>query len=727
MKYTELKPESFVLEFKKISPQFNWEKLERVWNFALKAHGSQRRASGEEYIIHPMNVAYVLAQMEMDCTTVAAGLLHDVVEDTSVTMHQIEQEFGAEIAQLVDGVTKVGKMEYHSSGESFEEQAENYRKLLFAVVDDVRVIFIKLADRIHNMRTLKYLPEPRQKQIAQETLEIYVPLANRFGITSLKWELEDLCLKHLYPDTYKEINDFIHERKTSRDKYVTYFVRTVEEHLLSAGIEAHITGRSKHFFSIFRKKLQRKLSYDEIYDYTAIRIVVNSIDECYQALDVINSKFHPLPERFKDYIALPKDNGYRSIHHVIISEEGRTVEIQIRTQEMHLQAEEGSAAHWRYKEFYEINTSGNRKLALQTETIAKQVQWLRDFLKSHPLDDSTAFLKSLKSDLNMENIIVKTPKGDYLELPSGSTPLDFAFSVHTDLGFKCKGAKVNGRIAALDTMLSNGDTVQIILGKEMKPSKDWLLFLKTTKAKQKVRSWFRQKELEDAYLLGQKLFDRFYKKTSKDEKREELLKKATALCKFDDEREFLTSFGKGSIDSLKLWELLYPPDESQINDDENITARPYDLAENVISLDGIDNILVHFAKCCNPVRGDNIVGYVTRGRGITIHLTDCTNPAFRNLLKTESERIVKVVWDKKPKGHDLYPVRIVIDAMNKPHLQDKITITIAKAKIKIHDQRFVPEKEMIKLFLTVLVQDKKSLEALLVKLKKVKGVLEVKA
>jgi GTP pyrophosphokinase len=660
--------------------------------------------------------------MEMDCTTVAAGMLHDVVEDTSVTMGQIETEFGSEIAQLVDGVTKVGKMEYHTNAGSFEEQAENYRKLLFAVVDDVRVIFIKLADRIHNMRTLKYLPEIRQQQI-----EIYVPLSNRFGITSLKWELEDLCLKHLYPDTYREINDFIHEKKTSRDKYVTYFVQTVDEYLKDEGIKAHITGRSKHFFSIFRKKLQRKLSYDEIYDYTAIRIVVESIDECYRALDVINSRFHPLPERFKDYIAQPKDNGYRSIHHVIISEEGRTVEIQIRTQEMHQQAEEGSAAHWRYKEFYEIDTQGNKKLALQTETIAKQVQWLRDFLKSHPLEDSSSFLKSLKTDLNMENIIVKTPKGEYVELPSGSTPLDFAFSVHTDLGFRCKGAKINGKMTSLDTILTNGDTINIISGKEMKPSQDWLLFLKTNKAKQKVRSWFRQKELEDAYLLGQKLFDRFYKKTPKETKREALLKKVANLAKFSNEKDFLIAFGKGLVDPLKVWELLYPPEESNEEASEIISERPYDHAENVISLDGIDNILVHFAKCCNPVRGDNIVGYVTRGRGITIHLTECKNPAFKNLLKTESERIVKVVWDKKQKGHDLYPVRIVVDALNKPHLQDKILVTVAKAKIKIHDQRYVPEKEMFKLFLTVLVPNKKSLETLLSKIKKVKGVIEVKA
>ena len=727
MKYTELTPDNFLEEMQLISPQVDTERLFKVWDYALDAHGKQQRASGEEYIIHPMNVAYILAQMEMDCTTIAAGILHDVVEDTKIGMEEIESEFGSEIAQLVDGVTKVGKMEYHGRKDRIGNQAESYRKLLFAVVEDVRVIFIKLADRIHNMRTLKYLPEDKQKHIAQETLEIYVPLSNRFGITSLKWELEDLCLKHLYPDTYKEINEFIHEKKGSRDKYVSNYVQMVEQYLKDSDIKAHITGRSKHFFSIFRKKLKRKLSYDEIYDYTAIRIVVGSVTECYHALDVINSKFHPLPERFKDYIAKPKDNGYRSIHHVVISEEGRTVEIQIRSLEMHHEAEEGSAAHWRYKEFYEINTEGKRKLALQTETIAKQVQWLRDFLKTHPLEDSATFLKSLKNDLNVDNIIVKTPKGEYVELPIGSTPLDFAFSVHTDLGFKCKSSKINGRIASLDTVLSNGDTIQIQIAKEMKPSKDWLLFLKTSKAKQKVRSWFRQKEMEDAYLLGQKLFDRYYKKTSKVEKRQELLKSVTAVFKYSGVKDFLTALGRGVIDPLKVWEVINPPIEVNVDEKELLPTKPYDNAENVISLDGIDNLLVHFAKCCNPVRGDEIIGYVTRGRGITIHRTKCTNPAFKDLLIKESERIVDVVWDKKSKGKGLYPVRIVIGSMIKPKLQDKITSTILRSKVKIYEQRYVPEKEIFKLFMTVLVTDKKSLENLLTKLKKIKGVIEVKA
>ncbi len=727
MKYVKLTPDNFISEMQKVYPNLNRTKLKDVWNYALEAHGEQKRASGEHYIVHPMNVAYILAQMEMDCTTITAGILHDVVEDTGITEIELEKRFGEQVAKLVDGVTKVGKLSYSMQASPFEQQAENYRKLLFAVVDDVRVIFIKLADRIHNMRTLKYLPPEKQKAIASETLEIYVPLANRFGITALKWELEDLCLKHLYPDQYKEINSHIHEKKATRDKYVKYFVKKVERFLSESGIEAKISGRSKHFFSIFRKKMRRKLSYEEIYDYTAIRIIVNSIDDCYHCLDVINSKFTPLPERFKDYIGQPKPNGYRSIHHVVFSEEGWTVEIQIRTNEMHMEAEEGRAAHWRYKEFYDVGNKNNKKLAVQTETIAKQVQWLRTFLKNHPDADPTSFIRSLKSDLNMDNIIVKTPKGDYLELPAGSTALDFAFSVHTDLGFKCNGARVNGKIAPLDTILSNGDLVEVMRGKEIKPSKDWLLFLKTTRAKQRVRSWFRQKELEDAYILGQKLFDRFYKKTTKKTKRDELLNQAIQLCKYESDREFLIALGRGSLDPIKVWELLYPPEVDVDNSTDEINLKPYDTNKNAISLDGIDNLMVHFAKCCNPVRGDEIVGYVTRGRGLTIHLKDCKNPAFRNLLQTESERIVSVVWDKRGKGKDLFPVRMVVEAMNKPHILDKVLIVIAKAKVKIHDQRYVPEKEMLKLFLTVLVTDKKQLESLQTKIRKVKGILSVKA
>ncbi len=727
MKYIELTPKNFIDEMQKVSPNVDSVRLKKVWDYALNAHGEQKRASGERYIIHPMNVAYILAQMEMDCTTITAGILHDVVEDTGITENEIREIFGEQVAKLVDGVTKVGKLSYSMQASPFEQQAENYRKLLFAVVEDVRVIFIKLADRIHNMRTLKYLSPEKQKTIASETLEIYVPLANRFGITSLKWELEDLCLKHLYPEQYKEINAHIHEKRTTRDSYVKYFVKQVEEYLNDIGINASISGRSKHFFSIFRKKMRRRLSYEEIYDYTAIRIIVESIDDCYKSLDIINSKFIPLPERFKDYIAQPKQNGYRSIHHVVISEEGWNVEIQIRTHEMHAEAEEGRAAHWRYKEFYDVGQKVNKRLAVQTENIAKQVQWLRTFLKNHPDADPSEFVRSLKSDLNMDNVIVKTPKGDYLELPAGSTALDFAFSVHTDLGFKCKGAKINGKIATLDTILSNGDLVEVVSGKVVKPSKDWLLFLKTTRAKQRVRSWFRQKELEDAYVLGQKLFDRFYKKTPKKKKRDALLTQAVELCKFEDDRELLIALGRGTLDPIKVWELLYPPEAEVEDSGEEISLKPYDTIKNAISLDGIDNLMVHFAKCCNPVRGDDIVGYVTRGRGLTIHLKDCKNPAFKNLLETESERIVNVVWDKRGKGKDLFPVRIVVEAMNKPHLYDKVMIVVAKAKVKVHDHRLVPEKEMLKVFMTVLVTDKKQLESLQNKIKKIKGIIAVKA
>jgi len=699
--------------FREVIPQGDLTLLRRAYEFAAQAHEGMVRRSGEPYILHPLAVALILARMQLDQETLAAALLHDVLEDTAVTLDELRDQFGERIAKLVDGVTKLSRIQWRSGTLDDERekarQAENLRKMFLAMAEDVRVVLIKLADRLHNMRTLDALPRPKQLRIAQETMEIYAPLANRLGIGQIKAELEDLSLKYLEPQTYEAIVQALDRRGQDRDQYLQEVIAQVKRALDEAGIQAEVTGREKHITSIVRKMRQKNRTFDEIYDVLGIRIIVNTKQECYAALGVIHSMWHPIPGEFDDYIATPKQNLYQSIHTAVIGPRGIPLEVQIRTHEMHQIAEYGIAAHWRYKEGMRPDPSLEAKIA-----------WFRQLLEwRDEIADAQEFVESLKTDIFPEMIYVFTPKGDIIELPAGATPVDFAYRIHTEVGHQCVGAKVNGQIVPLNYKLQNGQVVQIMTSKtRIGPSRDWLIpgngYVTTASAREKIRQWFRRQQREENIAQGRHLLEQELRRLGVDLKPEDVLKLFPRYQKLDD---FLAAIGYGAVNLQQI--------AARIAEHEDRKA----LSSSVVSpatpmpalrVTGIGDIYTRLANCCKPVYGDPIVGYVTRGRGITVHRADCHNIVHTN----EPERIIPVSWGDSAQH---YPVTIRIEAWDRVGLLRDVTTQIADEGLnalsvmtRVHPDRTVT------ILMTLEVSSVQQLSRIMQKLESIKDVYDVR-
>lgn len=640
--------QEFLENILEINPKYNIKLLGRAYDVAEQMHNGQLRKSGEPYLIHPLAVVKILAQLGMDDNTLVSGLLHDVVEDTEYTKEQLTKEFGEEVALLVDGVTKLGSLVFENKE---ERQAENLRKMFLAMSKDIRVLIIKLADRLHNLRTINYMTENKIKEKCNETLDIYAPLASRLGIYSVKFELEDISLKYLYPEAYKDLRRQINEKKEEREKHLSKIIKEIDETLADMDIKYEIYGRTKHFYSIFRKMQYQKKNLDEIFDLMAVRIIVDSVKDCYSILGIVHTMWTPIPGRFKDYIAMPKPNMYQSIHTTVIGDTGTPFEIQIRTTEMHRIAEYGIAAHWKYKE------------GISAEGEEVKMAWLRQSLEwQKEMDDPTEFLETLKVDLFENQVFVFTPKGDVMELPAGATPLDFAFKVHTEVGAKCVGAKVNGKMVTIDHTLENGDIIEIVTSAQSGgPSIDWLKIAKSSTARTKIRQWLKKENKSDEIDKGKVLLDKYVRKKGYDPKmviRNSFLNKLIKELNFKDFDEFYTQIANGgtvlSKAAGKLFSLYNEHEEYEKRKDEN-TAETLGMQDNSkliqhrtkseqgIIVKGMEGLLVRVSKCCNPVPGDDIIGYITKGRGISVHRKDCPN--MISLPEEEKKRFIEVEWN----------------------------------------------------------------------------------
>lgn len=696
------------------NPDGDVEVLKRAHEFAAAIHGGQARRSGDPYLSHPMEVAGILTELRMDERAIAAGLLHDAIEDTRTTMGEIRTLFGDEIADLVDGVTKLSKLPFSTRE---DRQAESFRKMLLAMAKDIRVIVIKLADRLHNMRTLDPLPDAKRRLIATETLEIYAPLAHRLGMAKIKQELEDLSFCHLDPDAYRELAVQIAKKREEREAQINEVITILKQKLVEVDIPCEITGRPKHLYSIHRKMREQGKTFDEIYDLTAVRVITSTVKDCYGALGMIHSLWKPIPGRFKDFIAVPKSNMYQALHTTVIGPKGEPAEIQIRTQEMHRTAEEGIAAHWAYKE---------GKAALdETE---RNFLWLRQLLDwGHDLKDSREFLDTVRIDLFPEEVYVFTPKGDVKALPRGATPIDFAFSIHTDIGLHCAGARVNGRIVPLRYELRNGDIVEIVTATTQHPSRDWLKFVKTSRARSRIRAWIKNQEWVRSISLGKELLERQLRK---------LGKKIPSLGKFEtfpqvlehykmgSEEELYAAIGYGKISPRKAVLRLLPSEQAQLIAEEEVKERKprTKAAEEGIKIEGVDDILVHFAKCCHPLPGDEIIGFITRGRGVSIHTADCPNMgAFRY----DAERQTRVFWDERVKIPHQVKIRVIIGE-DRPGLLAEISTAISSTNVNIAEAEIKVTEEKRGLNTFVLeVFNLKQLQEAIRAVRRVRGVMKV--
>jgi guanosine-3',5'-bis(diphosphate) 3'-pyrophosphohydrolase len=702
------------------NPQADVDPVMRAYVYAAKAHKGQERISGEPYLSHPLEVAGILTEIRMDTWTIAAGLLHDVVEDTRATLPELQERFGGEIAAIVDGVTKLSRIPFSTREEA---QAENIRKMVLAMSKDIRVILVKLADRLHNMRTLDPLPEVRRRLIAQETLDIYAPLAHRLGIYWIKAELEDLALRHLDPEAYQELTDRIAKKRKERAGDIDEVIHVLEKKLVEVNITAHITGRPKHFYSIYKKMREQKKEFDEIYDLTAVRVITDSLKDCYGTLGIIHTMWKPISQRFKDFIAVPKSNGYQSLHTTVIGPNGDPVEIQIRTWEMHRVAEEGIAAHWKYKE----GKSG-------IDPTDQSFVWLRQLLEwQRELKDSKEFLDTVRVDLFPDEVYVFTPKGDVRPFPKGATPIDFAFAIHTDVGLHCVGAKVNGRLVPLRTELQNGDIVEILTSPSHAPSKDWLKVVKTPRARSKVRQWIKNEERTRSVALGRDMLEKEIRRLGKAPSqllKPEVLVSALERYGLGNEDELFAVIGYGKVSPRQAVTRLLPPEELQALTEaeeakekkaERKPTRPKPVEEGV-SIRGIDDILVHFAKCCSPVPGDDIIGFITRGRGVSVHTLDCPNAVS---LIADPERQIAVHWDGHRKSSHQVRIRVEI-GKDRPGILAEISTAISDTNTNIaHAEiRVTEERTGVNTF-TLEVSDLKQLQAAMQAIKKVDGVVGV--
>ena len=667
-------------EIPKYQPGADLALLARAYDFSAASHKGQQRASGEPYLSHPLEVAHLLVDFKMDVTTVTAGLLHDVLEDTKAKKADLEREFGDEIAELVDGVTKIGKLAFSSRE---ERQAENFRKMLVAMARDLRVLMIKLADRLHNMRTLDYLPPDRARKIAQETLDIYAPLAHRLGMAKVKAELEDLALRTLQPEAYVDLQKRVAKRRLEREADINQAIAIIERKLSEVGIEAKIRGRPKHFFSIWKKMHDQGREFDEIYDLTAVRVVTTSVRDCYGALGVIHSLWKPVPGRFKDFIAMPKVNMYQSLHTTVIGPKGDPVEIQIRTREMHRIAEEGIAAHWLYKE----KRSGKDKLD-------ESLLWLRQLLETQQdTKDPREFMDSVRVDLFPDEVYVFTPKGDVKALPESATPIDFAYAVHTKVGEHCVGAKVNGKLVPLRYTLQQGDIVEIVTSPNQHPSRDWLKIVKSNRARAKINQWLKVEERARSIELGRELFEREAKKYHLNPTAllaGEELKKIAADLGYPGPDDLLAAVGYGKSSVHQLLNKLAPNATLAAPEKPRPSGAARARPEQGVRIRGVDDLLVRFAKCCNPLPGDQIVGFITRGRGLTVHARECLTVA-KSVL--DRERLINVEWDVEEPGKR--PVRIAVYiGRDRPGLLTEITGAISsrngnitKAEVTVTEDR----------------------------------------
>ncbi len=693
------------------------EKVERAFEFACDHHGDQKRYSGDEFITHPVGVAQICAGMRLDTETLCAALLHDTVEDTSATLDEVREEFGEEIAALVDGVTKLTGMNFESRD---ERQAENYRKMMVAMATDVRVILIKLADRLHNMRTLGALPKQKQTLKSHETLEIYAPLAHRLGIHAIKWELEDLAFATLHPRKYAEIKQLVAQQRDEREKYVAEAGEFLAEELEEVGIQAEISGRAKHFYSIYTKMAKKGREFNEIFDLTAMRVIVGSVKDCYGAIGVIHSLWKPLPGRFKDFVAMPKANMYQALHTTVIGPEGKPLEIQIRTEEMHKLAEYGIAAHVAYKE-------GGRG-----DPQREKMTWLRQLVEAEGEQDPAEFLESLKVDLFEDEVFVFTPKGEVKNLSAGSTPLDFAYAVHTDVGHSCVGAKVNGAIVPLHYQLRSGDIVEVLTAKQKRaPSLDWLKLVRTSRARNKIRAWFKEERREDAERDGRESLEEALKKRGVPMQKiagSALLADVIREMGFRKASEFYIALGQGKISTkTAVNKILQRLKAGESVDDEPLPAtqhsdrarRTKDASNYGIVVKGVEDVAVRLAKCCRPVPGDEIAGYVSLGRGITIHRTDCKNV---KALKRAPERFVDVGWEGDNEAS--YRVEVQIDAYDRTRLLEDLSRTFSEGGINIIGASCTTNHPMVKNKFVIEVGDTEQLKHCITRLRNVESVFD---
>lgn len=706
----------------KYNPNSNFDIIKKAGDFATKAHDGQNRKSGEPFVIHPYNVAFILSELEMDDEAIVAGLLHDTVEDTSCTINDIKENFGENVALLVEGVTKLGKIPYSTKQ---EQQVENLRKMFLAMAKDIRVIIIKLADRLHNMRTLKSMSEEKQREKAHETMEVFAPLANRLGMQKVKWELEDLSLRYLDPIAYKEISDHISLKRGERIEYLESVKSTLQEKLDEMGIEAGMSGRAKHFYSIYKKMYTNNISIDEIYDLLAVRVIVNNINECYAVLGMVHEIYKPIPGRFKDYIAMPKKNMYQSLHTSLIGPGGRPFEVQIRTWEMHKIAEVGIAAHWKYKEGVSGATDLDNKL-----------EWVRQLLEIHrDMNDAEDFIHNLKIDLFEDEVFVFSPKGAVINLPNGAGPIDFAYAIHSAIGNKTVGAKVNGKIVTLEHKLANGDIVEIITSANSRgPSRDWLKIVKTSQAKKKINDWFKKENREENILKGRELIEKELKKAGipvsvlNDKKFMEPICKKFTLSTIED---LLSTVGFGGVPLTKAFSRIkdhyrklnpVQSDSNALEDLVNISSEKITKSNNGIIVKGINNCLVKISHCCNPVPGDDIVGYITKGRGVSVHRADCVN--IVNLNEIDAQRFIEVWWSSEQNSDYTSDLQIIANDRNGLMVDVMNVVSAAKSSIRAVNSRVTKDNLAI-INITAVVTSQEQIQKLMKSLRGIESVTSV--
>ena len=718
----------------KYHPSTDISMIEKAYKVASEAHEGQKRKSGEPYIIHPLCVAIILADLELDKETIVAGLLHDAVEDTWMTYEEVEKEFGSEVALLVDGVTKLGQLSY--SADKVEVQAENLRKMFLAMAKDIRVILIKLADRLHNMRTLQYMRPEKQQEKARETMDIYAPIAMRLGISKIKVELDDLSLKYLKPDVYYDLVHKVALRKSEREQFVGAIVKEVKKHMDDANIKAQVDGRVKHFFSIYKKMVNQDKTIDQIYDLFAVRILVDTVKDCYAALGVIHEMYKPIPGRFKDYIAMPKPNMYQSLHTTLIGPNGQPFEIQIRTYEMHRTAEYGIAAHWKYKE----SSDGKAPVGKSEE---EKLNWLRQILEwQRDMSDNKEFMSLLKNDLDLfaDSVYCFTPQGDVKTLPSGSTPVDFAYSVHSAVGNKMVGARVNGKLVPIEYEIKNGDRIEIITSQNSQgPSRDWLKLVKSTQAKNKINQWFKKELKEDNILKGKEMLAQYarakgfkianYTKT-------QYLEAVLRKYGFRDWDSVLAAIGHGGLKEGQVFNKLveaYDKENKKNLTDEQVLEAASETQEKLhiaksksgIVVKGIHDVAVRFSKCCNPIPGDEIVGFVTRGRGITIHRTDCVN--VLNMSETDRTRLIEAEWQQPDtKEKEMYMAEIQVYANNRTGLLVDLSKIFTERKIDLRSiNSRTSKQEKATISMSFEIGSKEELRSLIEKIRQVESVIDV--
>lgn len=727
---------TLVERVKKYHPSDDISMIEKAYRVASDAHNGQKRKSGEPYIIHPLWVGTILADLEMDKETIVSGMLHDVVEDTEVTLEDIRSDFGDEVALLVDGVTKLGQLSY--SQDKLEVQAENLRKMFLAMAKDIRVIIIKLADRLHNMRTLEFMRPEKQKEKAKETMDIYAPLAQRLGISKIKIELDDLSLKYYEPEVYNQLVKDLNERKTEREEFVQQIVAEVSKHMENAHIKAKVYGRVKHLFSIYKKMVNQNKTLDQVYDLFAVRIIVDSVKDCYAALGVIHEMYTPIPGRFKDYIAMPKANMYQSLHTTLIGPSGQPFEIQIRTEEMHKTAEYGIAAHWKYKE------SGDSKKNVKTKEEEK-LSWLRQILEwQQDMSDNREFMSLLKGDLDLfaEDVYCFTPNGDVKNLPNGSTPVDFAYAIHSAVGNKMVGARVNGKLVNIDYKIQNGDRIEILTSQNSKgPSRDWLNIVKSTQAKSKINQWFKKEFKEDNIVRGRELIANYCRAKSinaADINKPKYLQVVQQKYGFRDWDSVLAAIGHGGLKEGQVVNRLveeYEKDHKKEITDETILETLNEAGKQTVHIaksksgivvKGIDDMAVRFSKCCNPVPGDEIVGFVTRGRGMSIHRTDCVN--MLHLSASERERLIDAEWENAGDGDNggQYLAELKMYAHDRQGLLMEVSRIFTKEKIDVKSMNVrTSKKGTATLDVGFVVHGREELNRVTEKMRQLEGIIDI--